>query len=357
MITYVPIIKTSDAEIRALENLSDKVKSSITPLLELTRSRTSKKMPEGDIRRRLQKLADFYADHEFILDLTTLPDLSNSQIKKLQSNENGYKSWVKFTKDILTYFPKMLPIIQINDEGVNDIEDHYQRLKTQVSELCKNFEFIVYRFPLVYEDYVEDLNEILEATDAKRIICVIDAEFIAQEKATSYVPTIIDCIEKLNAIGIEQAVLTSTSFPKNPIEFGEDEKGNYALEERRLYDLVLQQCPPLIYGDYATINPIRDVQAGGNGWVPRIDLPVNDRLIYFRDRRIKEFEETYAPAYTRVAKKVVSHPSFKNAKGNSGECWGIKQIQLAAEGNPQGLSPSFWISVRMNIHLSSFAKA
>ena len=42
MAGYVPVMKTGDAELRGLANLSSDVKDRIVPLIELTRSRSSK---------------------------------------------------------------------------------------------------------------------------------------------------------------------------------------------------------------------------------------------------------------------------------------------------------------------------
>tara|TARA_B100001971_G_C18140408_1_gene510073 strand:+ start:525 stop:701 length:177 start_codon:yes stop_codon:yes gene_type:complete len=48
-----------------------------------------------------------------------------------------------------------------------------------------------------------------------------------------------------------------------------------------------------------------------------------------------------------VAKKVVSNSSFEDIP----ESWGVQQIKAAANGSPPGKAPSFWISVRMEIHM------
>ena len=95
-IIYVPIIKTADAEVRALENLSDAVRNMTTPLLEFTRSRTTAKLKRGDILRKVKRLSELFKERVFFLDLTNDPNLTNDQIKELQSNVNGYKNWTDF---------------------------------------------------------------------------------------------------------------------------------------------------------------------------------------------------------------------------------------------------------------------
>jgi hypothetical protein len=351
-IVYVPIIKTGDAEIRGIENLSDDVKDKITPLFELTRSRKSKKIEQGDIFRRLDRLEEAYGTRQFVLDLTGEPSLSNEQIESLHDNRDGYKNWIKFLVSQKENFPEIIPTIQISDEGVDSAEEFYKRIRKQVESLGKNFDNIAYHFPLEYEDFKDDLDAICQAISGDKIICVIDAGFITQQKSNIYSEKAISVISNLESLSLGKIVLSATSFPKNPTEFGGEEEGNFGLEEGFLYKKVDDAIDSTsIYGDYATINPIRSLQAGGQGWIPRIDMPTEELVFYYRSRK-RELEASYAKAYTRVARQVIKDERYKEVKDKIDNCWGIKQIELAAKGDPQGLSPSFWISVRMNIHIT-----
>ena len=351
-IIYVPIIKTSDAEIRGIENLSDNVKDRITPLFELTRSRKSKKVKQGDISRRLKRLEEAYGTRQFILDLTSDPVSRNKQIEDLQNNVKGYKNWINFLVSLKEDFHEIIPVIQISDIGVDNAKDFYERIQRQVESLDKNFDNIVYRFPLEYEDFKGDLGAICRATASDKIICIIDAGFITQEKSSIYSSKAISVIKELDDFSLGKMALSATLFPKNPTDFGGEKYGESQLEECLFYEKVNTAVQSeLIYGDYATINPIRSLQAGGRGWVPRIDLPTEELLFYHRSRK-SELETSYAKAYTRVAKLVTKDQRYKSIKKKIDDCWGIEQIELAADDCPQGLSPSFWISVRMNIHIT-----
>ena len=53
---YVPIIKTGDAEIKAISNIDDNVQEFILPLFELTRGRKNQKEDEGKIAKKIQFL-------------------------------------------------------------------------------------------------------------------------------------------------------------------------------------------------------------------------------------------------------------------------------------------------------------
>jgi hypothetical protein len=351
-IIYVPIIKVSVAETRGVETLSDEVKDAITPVFELARSRRTKREPEGDIFQSLKKIKEVYGVRQFILDLTSDSNSRNEQIDDLQNSTKGYRNWIKFLLLIKGKFPEIIPVIQISDIGVKSKEDFYDRIKKQVELLDENFNSVVYRFPLEYADFSSDLGAICEEISGDKIICVIDAGFITQEKSGIYSPKAVEVIGELEDFSLGKVVLVATSFHKNPTEFGGEEYGEFRLEECLFYEEVNNAVESeLIYGDYATINPIRVLQAGGRGWVPRIDMPTEELVFYHRSRK-RGLEASYATAYARVAEMICRDERYRAVRRRIGDCWGIEQIESSAEGYPQGLSPSFWISVRMNIHIT-----
>ncbi|MFA5093480.1 MAG: beta family protein [Candidatus Omnitrophota bacterium] len=352
-ILYAPIIKTGDAEMRGLDNLNDENKNGITPVFELTKSRKSKNIPQGDIHRRLQKIQDIFGNRRFILDLTSDPNSTNEQIEKLLDNSNGYSNWINFLVLLKNDFPKLIPTIQITDKGVKTEEEVYNRVKAQVELLDKHFTEVVYRFPLEHDYYKTDLEHITNKISNDKLICIIDAGFITQNKSGIYITKAKSIIADIKKYGVKRIILSATSFPRNPTQFGDEGDGEFNLEECSFFNGTKEDeaSASFIYGDYATINPIRSDQAGGNGWVPRIDMPTEDVLFYYRSRKNKR-ELTYVDAYIRVARSMVSDQRYKNIKKEIKDCWGIEQIELAAGGTPEGLSPSFWISVRMNIHMT-----
>lgn len=358
-IEYIPVIKTSDSEMRALENLSEKAKNFITPLFELTRSRKSKNFPDGDLDKRLDKLYELYEKYNFILDLTGDVYFRNKQIKKLQNSANGYQKWVEFVVGLKDDFPGLIPTIQISDEGLDDTlsdedykNEYNSRLLNQSDVLSNNFELIAYRFPIEYEDYNLDLEQILTKISPENLICVINADFIHQGKSSANVSIIKSILNDLKKYNIKNIAIVATSFPRNPIEYGKQDHGVYSLEEYELYKSIsdAEKELDIIYGDFASVNPKRSDQAGGNGWVPRIDLSTKNQILYYRSRK-SDHEKTYAPAYIRVAEMMANDPNYESVKKKIGFSWGIEQIEAAALGVPPGLSPGYWISVRMVNHI------
>ncbi len=356
---YCPIIKTGDAEIRGLENLDEEVKNHITPLIELTRSRSTKKLPRGDIFRRIKRLKQAYGERRFILDLTSIPELTNMQIEDLLKSEGNYQNWIDFLIDLKEELPLLIPTILVTDD-VDDLSEINGRLQREAKELNKSFDWITYRFEIQDEEYESDLDIIKTEIDlAHKLICVIDCNFISQQKASIYSNTIENTIKKLINLGVHNIIVAGTSFPQNPTEFGEEKYGEYKLEEVLTFEKVHKDINRdfnkkinLIYGDYASVNPNRNDQRGGSPWIPRIDIPMSQNLFYFRYRRNKDIEETYDQAYKKVARQIVRDDRYKKIRKKLNSCWGVQQIEMAANNSPPGLSPSFWISVRMNIHIT-----
>lgn len=352
-IAYVPVMKTGDAELRGLANVSSDIKDRITPLIELTRSRTSKKKPQGDISRRLEKFEEVFGNRQFILDLTAIEDLRNDQIRDLQDTDRGYENWIKFLEEVKRGFEYIIPVIQISDIGIDDETELDKRIEKQVYELNKIFKTVAYRFPIDYEEYTQDLDVICKGISKDKLICIIDAGFVLRGKVDDYSGKAQQVVENLKQKNLTSIVLTATSFPINVMNYTNvEDQGEFDLEEWLLYKNIIGKIDTeLCYGDYATIHPIRSPQAGGNGWIPRIDVPIKKQLFFYRNRKGK-LEKGYKLAYTRVAKKIIKDDRYVKLVKKIGPCWGIEQIELAADGSPQGLSPSFWISVRININIT-----
>lgn len=60
----------------------------------------------------------------------------------------------------------------------------------------------------------------------------------------------------------------------------------------------------------------------------------------------------YADVYVDVAQKCISDSLFPNDI----ICWGTTTIKSAAQGFKPGATPSFWLSVRMNIFITEQLK-
>lgn len=333
MVSYVQVVKTTDAELKGFRLLSKEVKAEITPLFELTRSRTSKKVPDGDINKRVDHVLESVGENPFILDLTSHEDLSNSQIDYLLDDSDGFKNWTDF-------------VMSIDHEGVIPVVhlfmgDGVVSTTKQVERLVERFETLAVRFSLDDEDALEYLKFLsLVVPENIKLIVVVEIGYL---EGKSYISTKNDAEDFIDAfMALCQRFFVSfvaSSFPSSVTALPDcyDDRGVIPVLEWEMFLDLRDRFPRLIYGDYGSIHPIRYPSRGGS-WVPRVDYPLSRNIVYARYRRDDG-------GYIQAAKDVVSLPEYDRLL-----CWGTGQIESAALGAPNGKSPSFWISARLNIH-------
>lgn len=94
---YVLIVRTGEAEIRAVENLEDEVFDEVLPLIELTRGRkrTIDDMVSYPFDLRLSKLKNKLKGRQIAMDVTSDENLASEETDSLYNFENGYEKWVQ----------------------------------------------------------------------------------------------------------------------------------------------------------------------------------------------------------------------------------------------------------------------
>ena len=357
-IKYAPIIKTGDAELKALANLDSKDKSLIFPIIELTRGKKSRNDTIGNLDKRINKLKEINLNG-FFLDLTGDDVLSNIEIDILRSDTDGYKSWCNYCKKLKDIFPGMLPVIQIEES--TDYTSYLNNLLQQVQSLLQEFEIILFRSQDENSsiNIISDIKEILmkdTTISPDRICYLLDYRFIKDDitgvnSATKFIDVLY------NKLNIRNIIVSSTSFPNSVSEELEEDdlSGHLPMKEISFFNKIKTSIENasnlnMIYSDYASINPIRnDTVTMARGWIPRIDIPTFSNNIEIIRKKRKN--SNYADRYKEVAYQVVQKEYFQNLQ-NKIHCWGIDEIIKASQGNVSGSTPQFWISVRMNIYLN-----
>lgn len=356
---YIPIIKTGEAELRALKFISAEIKNFILPLFELTKGRKKPKTEEGSIENNLKFLENNFKEYPFILDITTDDNLINSEIESFLSSEDNYKKWVEFCLSLKSKFSKFYPTVVVVEE--EDYESYIDKLTIQMQTLSNNFDYIVLRAQneTIAKNLIIDLNNIIKKGFVKNIedklIFIIDYRYINDvNKSVDIASGLCSVLYK---IGIKNIVLSSTSFPKTVSEYmGTDDYKDFQMKEFIFYQNIKNKLNNkninLIYSDYATANPVRnDNVIFARGWIPRIDIPSLDKAIHCIRKR-REKNQTYADVYEQIASKIITKDYFQHITKNNFKCWGLDEIINASNGNVGGSSPRYWISVRINIYLS-----
>lgn len=347
---YIPILKTTSSELKGYCNLEQSIKEEITPLFELTRDRTHKThYPEGRLEVALQKALDAHPNGKMLLDLTSHEDLSNSEIEKLFHQDNGYENWTNFIKNT-SQCDRLIPVIQIDADAYDDnmaVAD--KNIQEQVNTLIAICPKVALRANLDIEpDELLEFVKIIFKTgiNSEHLIIIFDAEYIRPHTHLDYAEEILKRIKLIhNDTQAHLFVASASSFPKSVKEsnYGDDEYGKFNIEEVYLHRELISKLPAgacLLYSDYASVHPVRYNTRGGS-WVPRVDMPLTDQIYYYRYKRD-------AGGYKKAAAKVYNDLNFKKGVPS----WGVDQIEKAKTA-PEGSSPSHWIAVRVNIHLTT----
>lgn len=338
---YFPILKTTEAELKAYNSLNDSVKNNILPIFELTKSRKTKKNPDSELKYKLDKLQETIGNRPFIIDLTIESTYSNKEIEKMIYNgDNGYNNWVSFLKEQRQKFT-IIPTVHYHPNKLEDV-------KKQIDSLKRKFNYIAFRAELFQSEtpkYIEDLLNFCSPNSHKNVIIILDGKFIRindQPKIDKYKKE----IKKVTALAKECPLICAfSSFPKSVIDYdGGDSKGEFDTIEITINQQIISELNKnkVYYGDYGTIHPIR-YDTGGGGWVPRIDVPYKDKIFYYRYRRDKG-------SYPLCAKKIINDKRYKKIPDVNS--WGDEEILYASKGEPRGKSPSHWIAVRSNLHMT-----
>jgi hypothetical protein len=343
---YFPILKTTDAELKAYSFLDEAVQNKILPIFELTRSRRSKRNPNADISKRIDKIKEIAGNRRFILDLTTEKTLSNIQIDDmLNLPGNGFKLWVSFIKKLQNEALDVIPIIHYNPSEIEEVEK-------EISALQKLSPSLAFRVSIDDEDAFTYITQIASTYDISQLILILDGKFISLNNENDSGDKSDDFTPLLNRITMrlvkmpKETICSFSSFPsavgKKP--YGGYNEGSFKISEVITNKSLLKKYPFVLHGDYGSVHPYRYDAAAG-GWIPRIDFLTEDTFFYHRHKRLPD-----DGGYIKAAKKVMSNINYRKIKGI--DVWGDQEIASAADGIPNGSNPAHWIAVRINLYIT-----
>jgi hypothetical protein len=333
MMPYMPIVRTRAAELRGLRELTAPVKDAIVPVVELTRSRRSSKNPGGDVQKSIDALLEILGNRPFVADLTSLASQQNGEFGQLLNDAGAFQAWTDFVSQRLP--PTCVPIVHLLDP-FDEAE-----FRTQVARLLGVFRQVAVRIPTSYMD----LPAVIAAFQADlgsldQVVMVLDAGYVTGKTVQGAIGRLSEMIGNLHGHFPASLSIASSSFPNSVTNAGGgDEQGELMLVEVAIGAELAPLRADLRYGDYAAIHPL-DFMGMVVNWVPRVDVMLDDRFYYHRHRRT-------AGGYIRAAAEARRDQRWRPL-----QCWAQENIDAAAAGAAKGLSPSFWISNRVNFHIS-----
>lgn len=335
--TYIPAIRTRDSELKGYECLSDAVKDKLLPVFELTKSRRSPKNPDGSLAKTVERLLPLLNGRPFIVDVTSLESQGNSETADLLNPHDAFGNWRKFVRKNMP--ATCIPVVHLTDPL--DVAE----VTKQINDLFEFANAIALRVPPDYM-FAKDLAQTLRLRDGMpgMVILLVDDGFVTQG---SEALSINRCNKVLQYFSgkVDIAAPLTSCFPSSvamPGFGGGDAYGEFKLVEVFISEtlkLIGLQGARILHGDYALIHP-NDFDGVVTNWVPRVDVPLDGEGFYHRYRR-------EVGGYGLAARLAIQNPKYSSLK-----CWGDSSIMQAAVADPPGRSPSFWISVRVNYHIT-----
>lgn len=346
---YFLVIKTGQAEIRAIENTTKSALEKLFPVIELTRGRKKTLEDKSVVHpfdSRLNKLKEALRGQDVAIDVTSDNTLSCTEVDRMYEFQNGYSNWVNFVVEIKKEgcFNTITPTLLLNF----DDPQFEENLKREIEELSNEFDSVMYRDSIEEEFCYEDLPQILKyLPKGKKLIVMIDCGYTPQAMEGNVSLKLLKRIENLKSGVLDERcelAFCATSFPNNISEIGGENQDEFRIAEVDMHDKIQSKYTDVHYGDYGSINPIRnDTIMMARGWIPRIDVPLQKTVYYCRQRRAGA---DYPETYKKVARQVTANIKYPYDL----DCWGTSQIDLC-RNLPPSASPNYWISVRMNIHI------
>ncbi|MCG6391418.1 beta family protein [Vibrio fluvialis] len=335
---YFPTIKTRDAELKCFSKLEPNVLRQVLPIYELTKSRKTNKTPDGDIHRRMKQIKEIQGELPFILDLCTSEKYINPQIEQLIDEYEGFYDWRYFLN--LYSDMNIIPMVHLYE----DEQMTFAEVTKFVIEMSGVKTHLAVRIPYNLDE--DDIRNYLapianNLQNGCTLFVLLDADHIRNKDTQELADSFEIAFNEVMCFGdrIEDVVMLCSSFPRSPADYGEDHLGEFTILEEQLFQN-LKQRVPIKYGDYASINT-EQIEMKGGTFVPRIDVSLADKFIYKRYRRNEG-------SYPKCAQQMELDTRYIKIG-----CWADDEITLANNNKPSGISPSFWIAVRMNYYVTS----
>jgi hypothetical protein len=361
---YAPILALSPAEMVALEELPDKDKDIILPIIPLKGWVGSQKL-ENSIPRIEKAIGDRFwvadIDASFITDNKEKELMGEDlrevfkEIEALLSPQDGYENWYQYIKN----FKKAIPVVQLTAPD---------QLISQINKLKSLNNGLVVKFTLenINSDYYLDVLKSMSKLNIDDVFIVFDYGQISREVLTR-AAIISSIIQKAHLI-LPTAIIaiSCSSFPSS---FSGYNSSEHSIYERLLFNTISKACAgiKMIYSDRGSARADK-IGVGGGIPSPRIDYPRENEWMFIREG----FDDPKLPVtdekeglYSKISKEIMA----KDYWNPDLHVWGTQAIEHTSKADQLAInliskkagnkkidklfinSPPKATAVRINIHM------
>ena len=342
---YIPILSLKPAEMAALEELPNKDKDLLLPLISLKKWVNSKKLENSFLRvdKAINKRARIFdLDRIYLRECQKRTNISDceKEILELADSSNGYKNWVNLFAKNENY----IPVIQL---------DNLDELESELDQFIRLLKPIVIRFEMTGDHRIRnsDFNFVIRMLLQKRSL--INEMLILFDYGDYTRSNLLNCSEYASLVKklhefFPRAYfsISGTSFPYS---FLGATKGEIPIYERQIFNKVQKDCESisLIYSDRASARA-ENINGGGGVPPPRIDYPLKNDWRFVRKEFVDEDEHERERLYKQAAIEVMSSEYWIRDL----HLWGTQMIEKTSLGDPYGItSANRATAVRINLHL------
>jgi hypothetical protein len=325
-ISYLPSIRSRQAELKGYSQLREETKSRLRPLISLG------KLGKSDQPTRIMEAIREAVGGEAFVDLNTNPGQTCQGFEALCNPAGNYATW----RDLFDADGSLTPVALLRD---NSTERAFVR---QVLQIERDHRVVAIRSRRPAQELPMLQAALSAVDDVNSLLLVLDFGYIrpslaAKEQEALRVISALRTIDETARI-----VVMASSFPRAVSAFG-DQRGSLEIIERDLHARIGGDVVAM-YGDHAAIYP-EPFEPSISRFVPRIDYCLEEAWLYER-RRADD------GGYVDCARRIVASPDWEEDFANV--AWGagiIRQTARAGAVQAGFGSPSNWIAARVNMHI------
>lgn len=342
---YAPVLSLSPAEMNAIQELPQKDKKLILPIIPIRGWVGSQHLENSE-----QRVRKAIGDNPWIADIDSeflenkkgyngeYPRPVFQEIEALLSPENGYLKWYQYIKS----YKNVIPTLQLDD---------LHQLTNQIKLLDSLNRGILVRLKAnhITNNYPQKIASEFAKLRINNVMFLFD---FGQINGTEiqYSDNIATQVLNVNSIIPKIPIaISSSSFPNG---FANYYNGENQIHERLLFNKVKKLCKGinLIYSDRGSARAEK-ISGGGGIPAPRIDYPLKNDWRFIRktlDFPESQSKEDRLRLYSQIAKEIIASNYWEKDL----HLWGTQVIELTAKQEKMAIdSPMRATAVRINIHL------